>query len=312
MESEASSWAQELAGRLWMLQTSFADDPPAARQEYLVEEIERSLKEVTESKRAEYLVALAHRFPGPERFEVVPDDQTPTQVEPAKKTAEELAEELLGRAVELSKERRAYLAERFQEVGLAAVPSHGLNLPPELRGKLGLTPDQPLDEERLNKLFAALLEMVVILDNLIWNLWKTIAPKSVVRRDSGDGFRRTVGHYVAGDREVATLQVTQMLEKTRQLLASLLSAIGPTGETYARHHLETFAPEKIRAAIEAGASGFLSNVEQKCWRRYVALASELNGPAIEKQIVDAIVGYTEEVVLGRKPGGAEPARSARP
>jgi hypothetical protein len=291
-----------------MLQTSFADDPPAARQEYLVEEIERSLKEVTDSKRAEFLVALAQRFPGPERIGVMASGLTPTPVEPIEKTAEEVAEELLGRVGELSKDRKAYLSERLHEVGLA-VPSRGPNLTPELRGKLGLTPEQPLDEERLNKLLAALLEMVVALDHLIWNLWKTIAPKSVVRRDAGEGFRRTVGHYVAGDREVATLQVTQMLEKTRQLLASLLAAIGPTGETYARRHLETFAPEKIRAGVEAG--GFLSNIEQKCWRRYVTLASELNGPAIEKQIVDAIVSYTEEIVLGRKPRGVEPSRPNR-
>jgi hypothetical protein len=294
-----------------MLQTSFADDPPAMRQEYLVEEIERSLKDIADSRRAEYLDALAHRFPGPERIELVPPDPAATQAEPVKKTAEELAEELLGRVEELTKKRKAELAGKFQTIGLAPPSSHGLNLPLELRGKLGLTPDQPMDEERLDKLLAALLEMVVVLDNLIWNLWKTIAPKSVVRRDSGDGFQRTVGRYLAGDREVATLQVNQMLEKTRQLLAGLLSAIGPTGETYARRHLETFAPEKIRAAVEAASSGFLSNVEQKCWRRYVTLTGELNGPAVEKQIVDAIVSYTEEIVLGRKPGGVEPSRPSR-
>jgi hypothetical protein len=294
-----------------MLQTSFADDPPDARQEYLIEEIERSLKDVPDSRRAGYLDALAHRFPGPERIEVEPQAPIPTPVEPAKKTVEELAEELLDRAGELTKERKVELTERFQAIGLVPSPSGGLNLPPELRGKLGLTPDQALDEDRLNKLFAALLEMTMTLDQLIWNLWKTIAPKSVVRRDSGEGSRRTVGRYLAGDREVATLQVTQMLEKTRQLLAGLLAAIGPTGETYARHHLETFAPEKIRAAVEAASSGFLSNPEQKCWRRYVTLASDLNGPAIEKKIVGAIVSYAEEIVLGRKSGGAEPSRSAR-
>ncbi len=311
MQSEASSWAQEVAGRLWMLQTSFANDPPGARREYLLEEIERSLKGVVESKWAEYLDALADRFPGPERMEIGAREPAPAPTEAARKTAEELAGELLSRANELTKEQKVQLSERFQAIGLGAVPSRGLDLPPELRGKVGLTPDQPLDEERLNKLFAALLEMVVVLDNLIWNLWKTIAPKSVVRRDSGDGLRRTIGRYVAGDREVATLQITQMLDKTRQLLAGVLSAIGPTGETYAQHHLETFAPEKIRATVEVGSSGFLGNVEQKCWRRYVALASELNGPAVEKQIVDAIVSYTEEVILGRKPGGADPSRSAR-
>jgi hypothetical protein len=310
MQSEASSWAQEVAGRLRMLQISFADDPPAERLEYLVGEIERSLKDVVDGRKAEYLHELGRRFPGPERIGETP--AVPLPVEPVKKTAEELAEELLARAAELTKEAKSRLAGRFEAVGLTAMPDRGLNLPPELRGKLGLSPDQPLDQERLNKLLAALFEMVVTLDNLIWNLWKTIAPKSPVRREHGDNFRRTVGRYLAGDREVATLQISQMLDKTRQVLTGLLSAIGPVGETYARHHLETFAPEKIRTAVEAGSSGFLSNLEQKCWRRYVALASELNGPAIEKQVVDAIVSYAEEVVLGRKREAVEPARLAGP
>jgi hypothetical protein len=187
---------------------------------------------------------------------------------------------------------------KFQAAGLIRAPDQVFDLPPELRGKLGLNPEQRLDEERLTKLFAELLEIVGTLDNLIWNLWKAIGPKSIVQRDPADNFRRTVGRYLAGDREVATLQIKQTLEKTRQLLAGLLSAIGPIGETYAKHHLETFAPEKIRASVETGA--FVTNVEQKCWRRYVTLAEELNGPAIEKQIVNAIVMYTEEVVSGRK------------
>jgi len=312
MQSEASSWAQEVAGRLRMLQISFADDPPAERLEYLVGEIERSLKDVVDGRKAEYLHELGRRFPGPERIGENSAVPAPAAIEPVKKTAEELAEELLARAAELTKEAKSRLAGRFEAVGLMAMPDRGLNLPPELRGKLGLTPDQPLDQERLNKLLAALFEMVVTLDNLIWNLWKTIAPKSAVRREYGDNFRRTVGRYLAGDREVATLQISQMLDKTRQVLTGLLSAIGPVGETYARHHLETFAPEKIRTAVEAASSGFLSNLEQKCWRRYVALASELNGPAIEKQVVDAIVSYAEEVVLGRKREAVEPARLVGP
>ena len=293
-----------------MLQTSFADDPPVTRAEYLVEEIERSLKGIVENRRREYLDALARRFPGPERVGTAPSDPTPAVVEPAKKTVEELAEELLDRADEFTNEGKERLTRRFQAAGLLSAREGMLDLPPELRGKLGLNPEQVLDEERLTKLLAALLEMVATLDNLIWNLWKTIAPKSVVQRDPGDNFRRTIGRYLAGDREVATLQIKQMLEKTRQLLAGLLSAIGPTGESYARHHLETFAPEKIRASVETG--GFLTNVEQKCWRRYVTLAAELNGPAIEKQIVDTIVTYTEEIISGRKRGAPEPTRPARP
>jgi hypothetical protein len=310
MQSEASFWAQEVGGRLRMLQTSFADDPPAVRAEYLIEEIERSLKGIVESRRTEYLDALVSRFPGPERVGAAPSNPSPALAEPVKRTVEELAEELLDRANEFSKEGKERLASRFQTAGLIAAQQPIFDLPPELRGKIGLNPEKALDEERLAKLFAAQLEMVATLDTLIWSLWKAIAPKSVVQRDPGENFRRTIGRYLAGDREVATLQITQALDKTRQLLAGLLSAIGPTGESYARHHLETFAPEKIRASIETGA--FTTNVEQKCWRRYVTLAGELNGPAIEKQIVDTIVAYAEEIVSGRKRGAPEPSRPARP
>jgi hypothetical protein len=300
MDSEASLWSQEVGGRLRMLQASFAEDPPATREKYLVEEVERSLKGIGDSRRNEYLDALVRCFPGPERIGIAPANPSPV-AEPVKKTVEELAEELLGRVDEFNKEGREWLLTKFQAAGLIAAPDQVLDLPPELRGKLGLSPEQMLDEERLAKLFAVLLEMVGTLDNLIWNLWKAIAPKSVVQRDPTDNFRRTVGRYLAGDREVATLQITQALDKTRQLLAGLLSAIGPTGETYARHHLETFAPEKIRASVETGT--FITNVEQKCWRRYVSLAEQLNGPAIEEQIVNAIVTYTEEVVSGRNRKG---------
>jgi hypothetical protein len=147
------------------------------------------------------------------------------------------------------------------------------------------------------KLFTALLEMVVTLDHLIWNVWKNVAPKSSVHREQGnENPRRTIGRYLAGDREVATRQITQMLEKTRQLTAGLLSAIGPAGEIFAQKHLEKFSPEKIRAGVESKSPGFISNVELKCWRRYLELSADLSGQAVETQMVDGIVAYTEELI----------------
>jgi hypothetical protein len=293
---EARSWAEKVATRLWMLQTSFADDPPAARHDFLVEEIERSLKEVSSTYRSEYLAALMERFPGPERIDA-PTFKPPPAAPQVRKTAKEIAEELVARFGELSSEEKAVLAQKLQALGLFALQSKGLELPAELQGKLGITPKDNLDEERLVKLFAALLEMNAGLDHLIWSLWKNIAPRSAVRRDpAADNLRRTVGRYLSGDREVATLQVTQMLDKTRQLSAGLLSAIGAAGEIYARRHLEKFAPEKIRAGVDAKTSGFIGSAELKCWRRYVELANELSGHAVETQILDGIVGYTEELI----------------
>jgi hypothetical protein len=292
---EARSWAEKVAARLWMLQTSFADDPPSARHEYLVEEIERSIKDVVESRRSESLAALMERFPGPERIDA--PYFRPPEVENVEKGPQEIADELIARLPEFSNEAKAVLAQKLQALGLFASASRGVELPLELLGKLGITPKDTLDEERMVKLFTALLEMVVTLDHLIWNVWKNVAPKSSVRRDPGsDNPRRTIGRYLSGDREVATLQISQMLDKTRQLTAGLLSAIGPAGEIFARKHLEKFAPEKIRAGVEAKSPGFISNVELKCWRRYVELAADLSGHAVEMQIVDGIVAYTEELI----------------
>ncbi|MBV8142354.1 MAG: hypothetical protein JOZ60_09945 [Verrucomicrobia bacterium] len=292
---EARQWAEKVAARLWMLQTSFADDPPSTRHDYLVEEIERSIKDVTESRRPEYLGALMERFPGPERIDA--PYFKPPETETVQRGPQELADELIARLPEFTNEAKAALAQKLQALGLFAPPGRGIELPLELLGKLGITPKETLDEERLIKLFTALLEMMVTLDHLIWNVWKNIAPKSSLRRDQGsDNPRRTIGRYLAGDREVATLQITQMLEKTRQLTAGLLSAIGPAGEIFARKHLERFAPEKIRAGVESKAPGFISNVELRCWRRYVELADNLSGQAVETQIIDGIVNYTEELI----------------
>jgi hypothetical protein len=292
---EARLWAEKVAGRLWMLQTSFADDPPSTRHDYLVEEIERSIKDVGESKRSEYLAALMQRFPGPERIDA--PYFKPPEAQTVQRGPQEIADELIARLPEFSNEAKAVLAQKLQALGLFASPNRGIELPLELLGKLGITPKETLDEERLIKLFTALLEMVVTLDHLIWNVWKNVAPKSNLRRDQGgDNPRRTIGRYLSGDREVATLQITQMLERTRQLTAALLSAIGPAGEIFARKHLEKFAPEKIRAGVESKSPGFISNVELKCWRRYVELAADLSGHAVEMQIVDGIVAYTEELI----------------
>src|SRR5262249_17028290 len=144
---EARAWAERVATRLWMLQTSFADDPPATRHDYLVEEIERSLKEVSPSRRSEYLSALMERFPGPERIDA--PYFRPPQVEHVQKSAQEIADELVARLGELSSEGKAVLAQKLQTLGLFVAPTTGFELPAELLGKVGISPKDALDEERL-------------------------------------------------------------------------------------------------------------------------------------------------------------------
>src|SRR6202008_678802 len=101
---EARAWAEKVASRLWMLQTSFADDPPSARHEYLVEEIERSIKDIAESRRSEYLAALMERFPGPERID--PPYLKPSEGKTVQRGPQQVADELIARLPEFSNEAK--------------------------------------------------------------------------------------------------------------------------------------------------------------------------------------------------------------
>ncbi|HEY5894866.1 MAG TPA: hypothetical protein VIT91_16720 [Chthoniobacterales bacterium] len=292
--ADVALWADEVGARLRMLQASFADDAPEVRREYLVEEVRQALKEVDASRKEEFLAVLESRFPV-EALEGKEEQPLPAIVEV---TPEETLDRLIAQAGQLTAEERAVFAQKLQAAGIFPLPVEGgLQLAPETLQRLALASSEDISTGRAGKLLGAMVEMIAVLDNLIWNLWKNAAPRSLYRRDRPGDFRKTIGIYLSGDPELSTAEVTQLLEKTRQLIAGVISAIGPAGETYARRHLETYAPEKIRAAC-GGAGGFMGVSEQRLWRKYIELVDQLNGPAVEKQIVDAIVSYTEDLVLG--------------
>ena len=296
---EAWDWAAKLAGRLRVIQASFNDRPGQTRAGYLLEEIQRALKPVPESERAEYLDALTLLFPTAE-----PPPAPPPPAPPSPPTSLEMVDALVEKFQGASAEERAAIRDRLRAAGLLTTIPDAPTIPPELRGKLGLRPDEPLDPERFRKLFVTFAELVLTLDHVIWSIWKKLAPKSSLRRESSEQLRVLLGRYLQGDREVATYQIAQLLERTRQLTVALVSAFGSAGESFARWYLGSYAPEKVRSSVEAGSHGFLSNMDQRCWRRYVELAERLNGPLIEEQFVSGVVSYVEK--LAAKPETGKP------
>lgn len=315
--SEDVEWANGLGSRLRLIQASFAEDDAATRQQYLSEEISRALKTVPPTKRRPFLQALAARFPS---WEGAPAAKKAVEVELS-------PEELVTRLVEIAPfltiaQRRAF-AEQLEAGGLvasrpaaAAAPvaatssSSGalVEVPEELQKKLGLRAEQALSQTRVLRLIAVLAEFSVTLDQLSWNVWKQVAPKSIVRRDAGpDGdFRKIAGPYLTGDDEVSTAQISQVVDKTRQLIAGLLAAIGSTGETFARQFLGRVAPNAIKEKADA-ESGFFVGPEQKCWRKYVEVFNEINGVSIENEINGVLAKNTEELILGKGRQGAADA-----
>jgi hypothetical protein len=309
--SDEALWAVGLGARLRMLQASFADDDAAARRDYIAEELEREIREIPASRRKAYLEALAERFPGWESATVPADEVVPEAAPIVDSSPESLVMQLTALAGTLSDADRRELADRLQEAGfaltvtLSAAAQETDDIPAELQKKLSLDPNQALDRKRAMRLVAVLIDLVVTMDQVAWNVWKNLAPNSRVRRDPGPtgDLRKVAGPFLVGDPEVSTAQVTQLLDKTRQLIAGLLAAVGATGEAFARQYLTRFSPQSIKEAADA-EPGFFIGPEQRCWRKYTQLFNDVSGVTIENEIANAIVKYTEDLILG---GGRPPS-----
>src|SRR5205823_3142870 len=187
---------------------------------------------------------------------------------------EETPEALLGRLLQavpsLSPEVKEDFAKRLQQAGLSPKQAvdFSMEIPAEYQKKLGLPQGKSINPERTIKLLAALFEMTLAMDQLVWALWKQIAPQSNIRKE-GD-FGKLAGPYLVGDTEVSTQQLVQILERTRKLNASLLGAIGRGSSTYAKKHVGQFAPEVIEdlARIE---KSFTQSLESVSWKKYAQL-----------------------------------------
>jgi hypothetical protein len=297
---EETVWATATAARLRMVQASFADDDAARREGFLAEEIDGALKEIPSSRKRSHLRALLARFPAAA-------EEQPAPAANSAPSPEAQVAEFIDRLPDLAPDLQAMLTDKLSEAGFlpSAAQPGALNaglLPAELRKKFPVQPDQNLDPVRTLKLLAVLLDFVFSVDQLVWSLWKNLAPNSVVRRDvkTTADYRQSVANYLAGDSEVSTAQVSQIADKTRQLTAALVAGIGSTGETFARTYLARFSPIMIKQAADA-EPGLLANPDRKCWRKYVELFDQISGAKIENEIANAIAQYAEQLILGTKP-----------
>ena len=292
-------WANGLAARLRVLQANFANDDPATRQSYLVEEIERALKGCVSEKRKILLGALTARFPSWQDSTRI---RVPTNAPSVAPTPESLLDQLLETVPGLTPGQRADMIGKLKSAGLVAQErvAGGLEIPAELSKRLGLSESQAPDKERAARLLASLLDMALTIDQLVWTLWKQLASKSVIRREAD--LSRLSGEYLAGSHEVSNTQVSQGLERTRRMIAGLLGAIGRAGAAYARERARLFDP----AGIEADARSekkWNESLEYACWRKYVQLCKEYGAePVIEKGIQEAVARAAENLIMGRPTG----------
>ncbi len=299
MESQLSEevrWASGLAARLRLIQANFADDPSTVRQGYLAEEIERSLKSVSPTRKKAHLDCLAERFPSWEGVRTAAASDARVGTVPV--TPDELIAKLVEIAPTLSPDARAAFSKQLQAAGLVVKESADvfLDLPPELQKRLGLAPGKPLQIERAIKLLAVTAELTLALDQLVWALWKQLAPQSTIKREAE--FNRLAGSYLTGDAEVSTAQLSQLIEKSRKLVTALLNAVGLAGKYYAKEYARYLSPEAIKDVAQM-SKRTLETMDAAVGRVFERTAAEhATEDAIQNNLQKAVVKAATEIYQG--------------
>lgn len=296
--AEPPVWAASLGNRLKYLQANLAEETPENRQAYLEDELRRALQTVPASKRGAYLDALAERFPTWELATVAVT--TPNAV--TKLTPDEVVKSFLQLAPQLSAEQRENVKQQLAALGMIVSsnkPIEGEALA-DVQAKLKLGPNDPIDPQRMGKLFAALAEVMFTVDQLAWNVWRSAAPKSGIRRDNAQGdLRMLMRRSLSGDAEASAAQVQLQLEATRKLVAGLLAGLGPAGKNFARRYQQRYSPDAIRESMKAeGGGGLFGNAEARYWKKYTEVAAEITDQLIESDVQDAVVKYAEDLIRG--------------
>lgn len=312
LNTSSSELARRVAGvanRLRLVQADFADEPPETRREMLSEEVRRALSGVGAEEREAFLEALRLEFPAWEMGQGVASGGAAEQAgESAGRSASDerelsdpsfLAERLAGLAGSMSDEQKRAVEKHLKKAGIVSDAPAGA-LPAEaltpLKKLLGMTDAEAVDPVRLVKAAAVMAELASSLDQVVWNTWKTLSPRSEIKR--GQPVKGTLKRYVGGDREVAGAQVKQDMERLRQLTAALISSVSQAGRTFAQKHVEKFSPSEIEAIAKMGGGGLLVSQEVRCWRKYVELAGPVDAISIEGELLAAIAGYAESLMKG--------------
>lgn len=302
---EQEEWVVEVAGKLRLLGASMQDESATNRRDFFSDEIKQALEAIPSSERENYLDRLLSAFPvgesGGKAIEPVETvgasiDEMPTK---------EIVDELVKRAADLSADERHDLVARLEDCGVIApqqVSSSYEELPEELAKRLSLPVGEKVNSRNVVLVLSKLIGIILDLDQLVWAVWKTLSPRSPIRRKSPSEaceVVRKLGRYITGDTDVSLADVTQPLERSRQLTAGLLGAIGPVGSTFARKFAQRFSPDDIRKDVKREGGGFLQMTEVKCWNRYELLAKDLNEDQVEHELREAITKYAESLITGK-------------
>jgi hypothetical protein len=302
--SDGESWrslAELTANRLRLIQADLADEPAESRRAHLDDEVRAALEKVPIDERNEFLSVVEDRFPAWEGGRVVSGSSEGTLV-----SATDMAEfndpafllrQLVRAAEGMSPEQRREAGERLAAAGIA--PAGVGEIPAEslarAKQSMQVPGDKDADAGRVLETAALLAEQVILLDTLVWKIWRQIAPDSQHR--SRAQMASTLASYVTGSGETGRGEVAESLERFRQLTAALVSSIGKVGST-AYAQMSQLGPTTVETMAK-NEKKWNESIELAAWRKYRELAGKMDQATVENEMMRAVARTVEDIIRPR-------------
>jgi hypothetical protein len=301
--TDLSKQVAALANRLRAMQADLADQPSDTRQEYMADEVHRSLADLTPTERAEFLAQLGELFPTWEQNVSASDTQTKaTKVETQMDRQELqdpafLAKRLCDMASQLSPSQRDAVTAMLSRAGLGDGGKSDWPAEPlaKLSGRLQFDESQPLSSANALELLRILSEFSLSVEQIAWNMFKAMAPNSTIKRSAP--LQKLFAGYLTNDPDVPRGQVSQEVERLRKVNAALLSSVGHASREFAQHYAAKFSPAEIEAAVRTGPKKMFAGFEIQCWKKYTELAANaIDEAAIDHEIREIVRQFVESVI----------------
>lgn len=301
MNSGGESWrslAELTANRLRLIQADLADEPAASRRAHLDDEVRAALEKVPLAERNEFLSVVEDRFPAWEGGRVVSGSTDGTLV-----SATDMAEfndpafllrQLTKAAESMTAEQRREAGERLAAVGIAPAGVGEIPVEALARAKAAMqvASDAEADTGRVLETSALLAEQVLLLDTLVWKIWRNIAPDSQHRNRTQLG--ATLGSYVTGTGETGRGEVAESLERFRQLTAALISSIGKVGDTVFAQ-ISQLNPNTVETMAK-NEKKWNESIELAAWKKYREIAGKMDQATVENEVMRAVSRTVEDII----------------
>lgn len=297
--SDISDLAEAIASRVRLIQVDFADDTPEKRQAFLADEIERALGDQTPARRRALLSELLERFPTWNAQMLSSEASGAGGDEIANSGVSALLDRLIELAPNMTSEDRLTVTTRLEEAGVITRQTRdgwSLNTEDAVTDKLGFDKNVPLDPERVLQLFAEQSALITQLEKIVQATWRELSPRGGTIKADSD-LAKMFERFATGDDDISRSQVSDELERTRQLTAAMIAAIGRLGRVLAENLSKQYSPAVLEQAARQDKR-WHEGVEIAAWRLFKERAEGLDETELDREVRRLLVEYTESVARG--------------